>query len=96
MIPVKVAVEKATAAINECFANSKPRLEEVIRSGQDDTWQITLSFLREVEPNELSGTSLLMGGRYRREFKTVVLDGTSGDVLSIKIRELQGHASIAE
>lgn len=102
MISVKDAAAAAAKALVDSFGASSPRLEEVEFSDDQNAWLITLSFLREIEPDELV-TSVFdipnaakLAKRMRREYKTVRVDAIHGEVKSIRIRELQSHGSAVE
>ncbi|MEO7146219.1 MAG: hypothetical protein ABI165_22210 [Bryobacteraceae bacterium] len=86
MIPVKAAVAKAVEfaqTVLEPAASSQLLLEEVEiaeRNGRD-VWNITLSMPRD----------LIVGlPTSNRDYKTFTVDGETGEVLSMKIRELAG------
>ena len=85
MIPVKEAVAKATdfaTAILEPPRNSNLRLEEVEVGHQngDEVWFITLSM-----PSSDPLMATVIG---RRDYKTFIVHGRTGEVLAMKIREL--------
>ena len=80
MIPVKDAIFKAVEYPKWLLDNeraSQLRLEEV--ETRSDGWAITLSM---PQINSFGFPS------QRREYKTFIVDGQTGEVLSMKIREL--------
>ncbi len=86
MIPIKDAVTSAIAFAKSVLDSERTqdmRLEEVeiAKIGPKDVWHITLSML-------IDRSQLLMMSNPRREYKTFTVDATSGEVLSMKIREL--------
>jgi hypothetical protein len=84
MIPVKEAVASAVEFAHNTL-DPPPgdfRLEEVElgKTGPNDVWLITLSW-----PVEFTGLEFLRG---RREYKVFTVRGDTGQVVSMKIREL--------
>jgi hypothetical protein len=98
MIPIKDAVTNAIAFAKSVLDPERTKdmqLEEVERSesGSRDVWNITLSMLKPESPlQSLSrGTASLLGPpQGPREYKIFAVDASSGEVLSMKIRELAG------
>lgn len=86
MIGVKDAVTSAMAFAKELLGDrgSQFQLEEVeeSKSRGSEVWLITLSM---PQINSLAGIL-----SQRREYKTFAVDGQTGKVLSMKIRELAG------
>ena len=87
MIPIKEAVEKAAAfaqGVLEAGRSDAILLEEVEPSTADgnEVWLITLSLPETIIPKSV------IGGR--RIYKTFTVDGRTGEVLSMKIRQLSG------
>ncbi len=83
MIPVQEAVKKAVAFAEDMLEPSRTAsilLEEVESAAfrGKDAWEITLS-LRD--PNPLSFAA-------NRQYKTFTIDAETGEVLSMKIRQL--------
>lgn len=67
------------------------RVEEVERNEKDD-WEITLGFHRKRDIT-IFGAGSIVGGqnqiaRENRVYKTVEIDGSTGEVKKIKIREV--------
>ena len=90
MVSVKEAVAKAiefARSILDPLRASELRLEEVEKTkvNGEDTWSITLSMPR---PGLLPFTAVL--GNVPREYKTFTVNSQTGQVLSMKIRELAG------
>jgi hypothetical protein len=89
MIDVKQAAQSASNFVTGLYSDrtiSDVRLEEVELSEDGRYWLITLSF----PPPASSVNSML--GIGRRDYKIFKVDRDSGEVLSMKIRELQ-HAA---
>ena len=90
MIDVKEAVDRAAAFAENVLGKERTaglQLEEVEfgkYEGVRDAWQITLSMLR---PNKF-GPALL--GNEIRDYKVFTVSRDTGEVLSMKIRELAG------
>jgi hypothetical protein len=93
MLPVKQAVQNAVAFANDVYPaglvgrgwNDEVLLEEV-EKGQSNglsVWFVTLSI---PEPGDPLGSMLNRG----RIYKTFTVNGDSGEVLAMKIREFVG------
>jgi hypothetical protein len=98
MASVKEAVAKAIEFAQSVLGPARTsdlRLEEVEKTklNGDDAWSITLSML-EPQATPLEGTLsqqlTRVYGRGPREYKTFTVDSQTGNVLSMKIRELVG------
>jgi len=92
---VREAVAKAKEHFETAFGGeyiAGPRLEEVWLDRTSDTWFVTLGIVRKSEGfNKLAGIGLVMRAEYKDgdfQYKTVEIDKASGEVLSIKSREL--------
>jgi hypothetical protein len=88
MIDVKEAVQRAKQYLTELFSSEQPqflRLEEVELSEDESTWRITLSFFPGTAPGSLAAA---LGVQEKREYKTVAIRATDGQVQSVKIRQL--------
>jgi len=90
---VKDAVRKAMEYVTEVFKSENPEnigLEEVILNEDENIWEVTIGFSR---PWDYPQSGLFMGGLQpqnpKREYKIVRIDNKSGEVKSIKIREIQ-------
>jgi hypothetical protein len=86
MIPIKEAVEKAVGfarGVLEPTRTNTILLEEVEASavGESEVWRITLSLPDPDYPLSFAG---------RRQYKTFTVDGQTGEVLSMKIRQPSG------
>jgi hypothetical protein len=84
MIPITEAVQKAVAFAEDVLEPTRTAailLEEVGSKSLngDDVWLITLSLPDPDRPMSLGG---------RRQYKTFTVHGQTGEVLSMKIREL--------
>lgn len=92
---IQAAIEKAQHEVTQLFASDNPksmRLEEV-DMGHHSNWIITLSYLRQSDPDNNPGT---VGGlmaiaaalnSQTRIYKTVVLEKSSGNIESIKMHK---------
>jgi hypothetical protein len=99
MVPVQQAVESAAAFATSILGKDRTtglQLEEVeIGKHLDrDVWQITLSMLR---PNPFvnkdtqtvnNAVGLMPSLSFARDYKTLIVDCETGEVRSMKIREL--------
>jgi len=85
MIDVKLATEKAKDHLKTFFPDAqKVQLEEVELTGDRAYWMITLSYegvSTSVASSLLVGKSLI--------YKIFKLDAETGDVISMKIREIK-------
>ena len=98
-INVKEAVRIAFEYVRELYAPEQLidlRLEEVELSDSGKYWFVTIGFSRpelkkqqrEVEPAAGSVLSLLRPQTLDREYKVVTINAKSGDVQSMKIRQV--------
>ncbi len=88
MIDVKQAAQSATVFFNELYRDqiaTNVLLEEVELIEDGKFWLITLSF--ELPPPTFALGPLSVRGE--RQYKTFKVDAQSGQVLSMKIRELE-------
>lgn len=93
MVSVKQAAESAVAFVVNVLGPERAegiQLEEVElgKFNDRDVWNITLSMVR---PSLAKVSSYLAQTSLSRDYKTFVVDRETGDVLSMKIREL-AHA----
>jgi hypothetical protein len=81
------AARIAIESVQEFFGNEAENvgLEEIDLTPTNSRWQITVGFFR---PWELSNRWQVTPGPPRREYKVVVIDDTTGQVLSIRNREI--------
>lgn len=89
MIPVKNAIQAAMQFVADNFGEgvlANLRLEEVEPSADDAFWEITLSMVRGTGPGAMA--AVLGGDSRARDYKTVTVDARTGDVKSVKIRQL--------
>lgn len=91
MIDVKEAARIAATYFMDLYSAADPtvdpnslRLEEVELSGQ--RWMITLSFTERFE----QALNPFAGGRRDRQYKLFDIDAETGEVKSMKIRQLEG------
>jgi hypothetical protein len=96
MVDPKMAVQKAIEYLNEFYDTSQYRdilLEEVERS-EDNSWLITIGYSIPVsEPPSMADQLLknLSPGanvKYRRQYKIFKVDGISGEMHSMKMRQV--------
>jgi len=92
MASIKEATESALAFARAALGLERTagaRLEEVesTKVNGEDAWLITLSMIR---PDDLAGSSSLadMLGKGKRDYKSFTVLKNSGEVTSMKIREL--------
>ena len=91
---VKDAVKKAIVYIADVFYTENPEsigLEEVILNEDDNTWEVTVGFSR---PWDYQKEGLVTGFQPRnpkRQYKIVRIDNKSGEVKSIKMREIKNE-----
>jgi hypothetical protein len=91
MVDIKQAAQAASNFIIGLYSDqtiSDMRLEEVELSEDERYWLITLSFSSPVTSNVLGFP--VVG---RRQYKILKVDRESGEVLSMKIRELAHEAA---
>ena len=93
MIDVKEAVRTAANYLADLFAEediSDIRLEEVELSEDNQTWNVTLSFLRKVRVRGAPAEALSagLGPQMDRDFKVLTVRAEDGVVTSVKIRQL--------
>jgi hypothetical protein len=91
---VKDAVKKAVQYVAEIFESEKPEnigLEEVFLNESENVWEVTIGFSRPWDypkPGGLLATAM-HGLKPSRQYKVVKIDNTTGQVKSIKIREIK-------
>jgi hypothetical protein len=96
MVTVKQAVESAGAFARTILGEERTaglQLEEVEfgKHFDRDAWKITLSMLRPNPFRDAIAPAILPSLTSARDYKILVVDRETGDVLSMKIREL-AHA----
>lgn len=94
MIDVKEAVSKATQAAMHFFEGKELvelALEEVEMTDDRQYWLITLGFYA-LNVNPPVGFAAMINAsmqqKYERKFKIFKIDATTGEVVSMKIREI--------
>ena len=70
------------------FGTEDLRLEEAELSEDKKHWFITLGFIRPVDKTSNLVADLLAIRNYEREYKVFKIDATTGEVQSMKIREV--------
>ena len=92
-----VDVRSAVVATREHFSSLQDmigyptedlRLEEAELSEDKKHWFITLGFIRPVDKTSNPLADLIASRNYEREYKVFKIDATTGEVKSMKIREL--------
>jgi hypothetical protein len=87
MIDVKTAVaaaHKYVESVQDFISVKNLGLEEVELSSDKESWLITLGYDRPIE----NFTSMVYGGTSQRVYKIFKISAESGEVESMKIREL--------
>lgn len=88
---VKEAVQKAIECVQDVFESEHLEhigLEEVVLDEAQDAWEVTIGFSR---PWDYPMTGLITGlqpQNPKRQYRVVRIDNKSGNMRSIKIREL--------
>jgi hypothetical protein len=88
-IPVKEAIHRAKNFVRETFGEEgivNLGLEEVRFDEREGNWEITLGFSRPWDDESSIIPSL--SRQYRRAFKVVTLDGTTGEPIAITQRDV--------
>jgi len=89
---VKDAVKKAIEYIADVFESENPEnigLEEVVLNEDDDVWEVTIGFSRPWDYPKGGLITGLQAQNPKRQYKVVRIDNKSGEVKSIKIREIK-------
>ena len=90
---VKEAVKKAIEYIADVFESEHPEnigLEEVVLNESKDTWEVTIGFSRPWDHHPKGGlVTGLQPQNPKRQYKVVRLDNKTGEIESIKIREIE-------
>lgn len=92
---VKEAVRKAKEYVGDVFAEDRivdVALEEVEFDHSDEKWKITIGFSRHWSaPSLYQNVAKSVGGvMAERAYKLVLIDDVSGEVLSVRHRNLTG------
>ncbi len=85
MIKVRDAVDIASRFLKDMYPAHQcqdPRLEEVILTEDEQSWLITLSFLRKQSSDELASAL----GALTRDYKQIMVNVRDGTVRSMVIR----------
>lgn len=88
---VKHAVKKAVEYIVDIFESEKLEnigLEEVVLNEAEDMWEVTVGFSRPWDHQKSGLIASVQALNPRRRYKIVQIDNESGEVKSIKIREV--------
>lgn len=88
---VKEAVRMAVAYVSDVFESEKPEnigLEEVVLNESKNLWEITIGFSRPWDHPKPGIVTGFQPQSPKRQYKIVGIDNDSGEVKSIRIREL--------
>ncbi len=88
---VKDAVKKALSYVAEVFEEDRPEnigLEEVVLNDETNQWEITVGFSRPWDYPKPGVLTNMQPQHPKRRYKIVTIDNDSGEVKSIKIREI--------
>ena len=93
MVDVRSAVVVASeyfSSLQDMIGNQIEdlRLEEAELSEDKEHWFITLGFIRPVDKTSDSVHDWMENRIYEREYKVFKIDATTGEVQSMKIREV--------
>jgi hypothetical protein len=89
MISVRDAAKSALDFYKDIYPNTSGELiEEVELDDSKQYWLITLSFFGTVPTNTISPLSAVLQPKYERNYKIFKVDANSGNVESMKIRQL--------
>ncbi len=91
---VKEAVKKAIEYIADVFKSERPGsigLEEVILNEDANTWEVTISFSRPWDYPKVGLVTGFQPQNPKRQYKIVRIDNKSGEVKSIKMREIKNE-----
>lgn len=94
MISIKEAAQRAAEFCQQLFIDAQDiLLEEVERDENDKFWLITVSYLATAPKRAgIATPGTAMEGlfpRFERRYKSLKVDAQTGEVVSMKIRELQ-------
>lgn len=92
MISIKEAAQQAAEFCRQLYPDAQDfLLEEVERDENDKFWLITISVLATVSKRSSSPLIAITGveSRFERHYKILKVDAQTGEVISMKIRELQ-------
>jgi hypothetical protein len=89
MISIRDAAKRALDFYKEIYPSTSGELiEEVELDESKQYWLITLSFLGTVSDNTMSPLSAVLQPKYERNYKIFKVNANSGNVESMKIRQL--------
>ncbi len=91
---VKDAVRKAKQHIQELFEEEEIThigLEEVEPSADETCWRVTIGFSRPWDFSR-NASSAISGGHPGRSYKVVTIDEESGQVISVRDRQIELHS----
>jgi len=91
---VQDAVKKAVEHIADIYKSENPEnigLEEVILNEDTNIWEVTIGFSRPWDYPKAGLVTGFQPQNPKRQYKIVRIDNKSGEVKSIKIRELKNE-----
>ena len=94
---VKDAVRTAKDYLAELFVDEEVvniGLEEVWYDYESDKWHVTIGFSRPWDRKHPFAGALSEAGRPDRSYKEICIDDDSGNIDSLKVRELGPHSTV--
>jgi len=95
MIPIKEAAQRAADFCEQSYPDAQDFLLEEVEREEDKFWLITISFLIQATKrgggtaSGMAASMEHMFARFERRYKSLKIDAQTGEVISMKIRELQ-------
>jgi len=89
---VRDAVKMAVEYVADIFAAERPEnigLEEVFMNEQENAWEVTVGFSRPWDYRKAGILATMEALSPRRQYKIVKINNQTGEVISIKIREIK-------
>jgi hypothetical protein len=92
MVDVKLAVARAMDYLKEMYQTEEFKdilLEEVDRSEDDKSWNVTIGFTRRQESTSGGPMATLIGQseEFKREYKVFQIDAETGQLRSMRSRK---------
>jgi hypothetical protein len=91
IIDAQVAAQRAAEYLNAMMPQAEAILLEEVEKVTEDSetfWLITLSFQLNLSGIQSAGIRGLQFAMGKREYKTFMIDGSSGEVMSMKIKTI--------
>lgn len=95
MIAIQEAVQRAADFCKQIYPEAQDILLEEVEREEEKFWLITISFLIQATRRDGGGFPGMAAAmeqmlpRLERRYKSLKVDGQTGEVVSMKIRELQ-------